>query len=820
MSCTRTTAALLFLAAALLVCQGRAAAQTPRGRIEGKVADTSGLPLPGVTVMLTHQAGTPLVVHTDQVGHFAFNVPYGLYTLTAELSGFQTAVRPNLTAGPQALKVDVVLDLGGFKEETQVIAQAPRVFTATEPTAPATVDKEIIKMAPVQGMRYDSALPLLPGAVRGPDGLISLSGARSWQGTVVVDFMRESDPITGDPRLSLPISAIDNVQVYSPLPPAEAGPATGGVTMVNTKPAMDAYMFNVLGLVPRPRWSSDGTSGIESWQPTFGFSGPISKGRLWLSQSVEYRYERFPFRTVAGSQDSSVHGWTSFTRFDVKPRGSHHLVARLLVTPDSSRHYGLGAFTPAETVPNLATNSVSLGMIDRVALGGNSTLESHLHVKRVSVEISTDDERPFVVAHERVYGSYFRSLDRTAYRVEGGTTFSTGVAKWHGEHLFKAGLSVGYMTMSGTELSRPVDYRRSDQTLSRRYEFIGPGRLDASLVDGGFFLQDAWTVGPGLKVDMGLRGDLNTRAAGAAVWPRAAVSYDLRPNSTKLTAGFGVLAEKPLLGPSTFADRQGRRETLYDASGTVPLSTRVFTNVLPASLHIPRAWSWNLQLDQTLRGGWMARAGYQERFGRHEYVVEPGVTGPETGVFALRGDGQSHSRSFEATGGFRAAHGAHQFYVSYVRSWTESDLNDLNSAIGSRGQALILPNERALVPSDVPHRMLAWGVISLPLRFTVSPFVEVRSGFPFTRIDENWNVVGTRNDSRFPLFMSLDLAVEKAIELPWIGLPARLGLKFFNIAGRNNGREIQRDVERADFGRVYDPIRRQLRGTLEISWNK
>lgn len=252
-----------FLAIALVLSVWPAAAQISRGRVQGKITDSSGLPLPGVTVSLTHEAAAPLVVHTDTVGRFSFDVPHGRYSLTAELSGFASAVRPNLAVEGSPLTVDIVLELGGFREETQVIAQAPRVFTASEPTAPATVDKEIIKMAPVHGMRYDSALPLLPGAVRGPDGLISISGARSWQGTVLVDRMRESDPVSGEPRVSLPISAIDNVQVYAPLPPADVGPATGGVTVVNTKAAIDTYSFTVLGLLPRPRFSSDGTSGVE-----------------------------------------------------------------------------------------------------------------------------------------------------------------------------------------------------------------------------------------------------------------------------------------------------------------------------------------------------------------------------------------------------------------------------------------------------------------------------------------------------------------------------------------------------------------------------
>jgi Carboxypeptidase regulatory-like domain len=803
----------------VLLAAWPASAQTVRGRIEGRIADSSGLPLPGATVTLTHEARPPLVVHTDEVGHFALDVPYGRYTLTAELSGFDTAVRPNLTVGATPLVVDVTLDLGGFNEETQVIAQAPRVFSTTEPTAPVTIDKEIIKMAPVQGLRYDSALPLLPGAVRGPDGLITLSGARAWQGTVLVDHMRENDPVSGEPRLSLPISAIDSVQVYSPLPPADAGPGTGGVTVVNTKPAIDAYMFTVLGLVPRPRFSGDGTSGFEAWQPTFGFSGPLVRGRAWLAQSVEYRYERFQYETVAGKQDSSVHSWTTFSRLDLKPGGPHHFTLRLAVTPDSNRHYGLGAFAPANSVPDLNTTGVSIAALDRVALGGSSTLDSHVHVKRLALDMTGGAGEPYVIGHDQIRGSYYRTVDRTAYRVEVGTTWSKAVPKWHGEHLFKAGLAVGAMTVSGVEQSRPVDYVRSDGTLSRHYAFSGPGVFEASLVDGGLFVQDTWAVSASVKLDLGVRGDANTAATGFAFWPRAVVSYDIRPNSTKVTAGIGGFADQPLLAASVFPQRQSRLEMLYDASGRTLESSRLFTNRAVTPLAIPRSLAWSVQLDQTLKGGWMARAAYQERRGSREYTVQPGDLGPATGELGLRGDAGSMSRSLEATAGYRAAHGSHQVYVSYVRAWTDGHLNDLNSVAGSFVRPQVLPDARAPLPADVPHRLLAWGVISLPWRFTVSPFMEVRSGFPFTRIDEDWNVVGTRDDARYPTFMSVDLAVEKAIQLPF-GLPARLGLKFFNLAGRNNGRSIQRDVQRPDFGRTYDPIRRQVRGTLEISWNR
>ena len=593
----------------------------------GTVRDASGLPLPGVAVTLGRDERPPLVARTDGIGRFAFDAPFGRYALTAELAGFQTAVRPNVMAGTDRVTLDIVLELGKFTEETQVVARAPRVFTAAEPTAPATVDQEIIKIAPVQGLRDHSALPLLPGTVRGPDGLISISGSRSWQGTVLADGLRESDPVSGEAVLSLPISAIANTQVDPPLPPAEAGPATGGVTLVNTKPAMDTFTFSVQGLLPRPRLDIDGGVALEAWHPTFGLSGPLVKGRAWLAEAVEDRWERFQTTTVVGKQDTSISGWTSFTRLDMKPRGSHHVTLRLIVTPDSSSHYGLGAFEPADTVPDLKKTGVSAAVTDRVALGDRSTLDSDVHVKRVQLEMTSGGNLPYVIGHERVAGNYFKNLNQTASRVEVGATLATGVVKWHGEHLIKAGAAIGYTTVTGVEDSRPVDYVRSNGTLARRYEFSGPGAFDASLVDGGLFAQDTWALRPGLKGGPG--GTVGCQHGRQRPGALAARRRELRPAARLRRRCRAGSASSPTRRcwprASSPAARRGD-EMLYDESGQQLQSSRLFTNRTDGSgPQPPTSLIWNVQLDQTLKGGWMARLAYQERVGRGDYAVQPTI---------------------------------------------------------------------------------------------------------------------------------------------------------------------------------------------------
>src|SRR3982750_2059050 len=82
----------------LAVFAGGASAQDFRGAITGRISDTSGGRLPGVTVTVTNTA-TNVASATTTNTEGDFSVPFlnpGTYTVTAELSGFKKLVRGNI----------------------------------------------------------------------------------------------------------------------------------------------------------------------------------------------------------------------------------------------------------------------------------------------------------------------------------------------------------------------------------------------------------------------------------------------------------------------------------------------------------------------------------------------------------------------------------------------------------------------------------------------------------------------------------------------------------------------------------------------------
>ena len=101
-----------------------AGAQSPRGNISGTVTDTSGAPLPGVTITLSGMERRTAV--TNARGQFTFiNLLHGAYEILAELPGFSTvAVKATVTA-EQTVRLSLRMSVGSLEETVTVSGESP-----------------------------------------------------------------------------------------------------------------------------------------------------------------------------------------------------------------------------------------------------------------------------------------------------------------------------------------------------------------------------------------------------------------------------------------------------------------------------------------------------------------------------------------------------------------------------------------------------------------------------------------------------------------------------------------------------------------------
>jgi hypothetical protein len=786
--------------------------------ISGRIIDQSGLPLPGVQVTIKPQrtgtsplAPAPPAV-TDADGRFVFDVQAGDYVLTAELYGFSRIVR-NVTVASAPVSLDFTMSVG-MEEQVSVTAQADPIVGQPQAAAQETVTREVMDVAMLPNNTFDDVLPLLPNVVRGPDGLISVAGARAPQGQMLVNGVSANDPVLGEPDIMLPLDPIGSVQVLSNGYPSEFGRATGGVTLVEMRPASDKLRINFNSFDPRLHFASGGIAGIEAWEPNFGISGPIVKGHVWFTEGIEYRFVRDSFETLAGLQDSRYDAVLSWTSLEWTAGANHHMAAWLDVDPQKTDHANISAFTPAATVPGVRRGGWRSGLNDRVILGSGTTLESNALFADLPTRVTPDGGDPYVQGHDITSGSYFNTQDRQATRAEVNELLTHQVGSGESHHVLKAGGSIGRVTYDSTDSSSRVEELRSDGTIARTIDFTGGTSVAAHGVEAALFLQDTWTVGAALTVDAGIRYDRSTVAADGVFAPRIGGTWKLGERTT-ISGGVGIFSDKVLLATAAFPSMQSRIVTDFAANGVTPAAVVRLANRIDGQLLTPLAHSWHVQLDHRFEDGIITRLGFQQRSGIHEPVID---TSPD--ALLLRSTGQSTSRSLETTTGYRSRSKGNSVYVSYVRSSSSGDLNDFGSIDGNFKEPFVQADEVGPLAADVPNRLLVWGELKLPWRIQIAPFVEVRDGFPFSAIDDAWRFVGPRNSQRFPMFTSFDFYVNKLVKLPGRLPTTRVGVKLYNVTGTGNWRDIQRDIARPDYRSTYNPVPFEIRTIFELLWGQ
>jgi hypothetical protein len=825
----------VLLALALSTAEDAARAQTTagsvpqssKGTIRGVVTALSQQaepsPLEGVRVELAEGSQDSLLLSTltDSTGRYEFaQLPGGTYTLRVNQQGFKPFAETVSLNANETSVVGIALTLDTVVERVEVKEQAASLPTGNSSPA-STINNTQLETLPLAQQKFRDALPVVPGVIRTLDGKLSVRGASENQGMLQVDSAKTVDPVTGSFSIPVPIDAIQTVNVNKTPFSAENGGFSGGLTTIETTPPPSDWFYKVKDFNVSLRGKNGHFVGISQATPRVSFGGPIGEGKVNFSEVFEYDVRRDPVRGLAWPKNEiKSQGFNSFTRVQAILSPQHVFNADVNVFPMRTEFANITALVPQTASSDYDQKGVSAGISDLHSFRSGALLRIALRYTRFDSNALGQGSADMLVNPEGWEGNFFNSWTRTANQFEAYPTFQFAPKKWLGRHELKIGADVTHRSYGGNSLSHAIQLLRQDRTLAEEISFTSNGPLNAAATDVEEFIQDRWVVNDHLSIDVGGRLTGETVGRAAAFGPRGGFAYSPGKNQrTVFRAGAGLFYDRVSLLEADFVHNPQRTVSFFGQTGQLMGSPIPYLNAfigngagpLPSRVRFqpdtsPRSFVSNIEVDRQLWGNAVVRVSYIYSQTRDLFVVNPipGVFG-SAGLLGLFPTGQANYHEFEATLHFQPVHHA-DFNVSYIWSRARGDLNTVSNIFLPFEQPVIRPNVSGILASDVPHRVVGWGVIHLPWSLTVSPVVDVHTGFPYSNVDVLQNYAGVPNGPRFPTFFSLDAQAYRDfhLHLPFLERGSRhkvrVGLYSINLTNHGNFHDVYNNEASPFFG--------------------
>ncbi len=808
----------------------RISAQAQTSKLKGEISTSvpggETVNLSGARTVLRKASPTspPVTLFADEAGEFEFaELSAGSYTLEVSLEGFVPTKRLLTIGDNQIVSENVRLELDGVSASVTIQADTQSVNT-TDSTVPETISSTSLQNAPLAEEKFQDALPLIPGVLRGPDGLINVKGAQSWQSGTLIGSTNGDDPITGNMSIGLPLEAVESVEVISNPYSAEFGNFTGGVVQLQTRSGSDKWKAGLTNFFPRLRSRNGSIRGIESFTPRFNVSGPLKKNKLFLFQSFEYKFVQTPVENLPPlQQDTKLESFNSFTRVDYNVSDTHRINATLAIFPQKLDYINLNTFNPQDTAANLHQRGWMAAFNDQFVTAKGGILQTTFSVKRSDADVFGNSTAFFTISPETNAGGFFNRQQRESLRYEAQTIYSVPSFDLAGQHSLKFGGGFAFTTFDGTSVNAPVRITRADGTLNQLQTYDGDGRLSRNKSEFGFFAQDKWSISPRLTLDLGVRFDRDN--LGRSLNPAPRVGFTISPfddNKTVIRGGVGVFFSKIPLNVGFFEQGQAVSIRRFAGDGSTVIGETLYRNVLEkGDIKTPYSLGWNLQFDREINDRVFVRVGYDQRETKRDFLLDPilNTTGNE-GIYQLGKSGSSSYRSLLLMSRLRLQRGRDLFF-SYTRSRAVGDLNTFGAFAGNVQNPIVRANQYSRLSFDAPNRFLFWGEIGLPFGVSLSPVIDWRTGFPYSIVNQDQDFIGRRNaEFRFDDFFSADVKIYRDVKVKFRDKEYKLrpGVKFFNLTNHFNPRDVQNNIDSTDLGAFYNSVSRKIRFSFEFNF--
>lgn len=335
----------------LLVSLAPAFGQSTGGRIIGKVSDSTGAVVNGVSVNLTNVAtGVTRQATTNDSGDYTFiEVVPANYRVEYTVQGFKKYVRDNITVElNQVLTLNATLQPGGAQEVVEVTSEAPLVDT-TSTQLGAVVNDRTVSELPLNARDTYQFLQLQPGVmstvgtgnsiVYGSDksGSVSVNGGRGRANNFSVNGGDANDQFVNLPTVQPSPDSIAEFRVLTNTFDAEYGRNSGSVVNVVTKSGTNDLHGNLYEFFRNTKLNANpyclpAVDGVSCDKPQFNqnqfggtLGGPIKKDRTFFFTSYEGRRVRqgitspLVFVPSASERPSATQPFADFSSESVFP---------------------------------------------------------------------------------------------------------------------------------------------------------------------------------------------------------------------------------------------------------------------------------------------------------------------------------------------------------------------------------------------------------------------------------------------------------------------------------------------------------------------
>ncbi len=236
-------------------------AQTINGSLSGRVTDSTGGVLPGAAVTaLNSETGFSKSALSSDSGQFSIpSLPPGVYSVTAELTGFKKQVKTHvaLQVG-QAAVLDFELELGEISES--VFVESNSAALELEPTRTqqsSVIDQVQIDSLPVNGRQFIDFALLAPGVTIGettsgstdviiePVTKLAFAGQNIHFNFIAVDGADNISTASGVQRSSPSQEAVREFRVINSNFESNFGRAVGGIVNIITQSGSNQFHGSV-----------------------------------------------------------------------------------------------------------------------------------------------------------------------------------------------------------------------------------------------------------------------------------------------------------------------------------------------------------------------------------------------------------------------------------------------------------------------------------------------------------------------------------------------------------------------------------------------